>query len=76
MPIFALLSFSACSDDEVEDEVFPSNYIVDGTLPGYFFTSTSTKIQFSMGNLQYQASTNTWRFATNQYDAIKNGNLN
>lgn len=77
MPIIALLSFSACSDeDEEEEDALPSNYIVDGTLPGYFSTSKSTKIQFSMGNLQYQASTNTWRFASNQYDAIKDGNVN
>ena len=29
-----------------------------------------------MGNLQYQASTNTWKFAENQYDAIGSENSN
>ena len=28
------------------------------------------KVRFSRGNLQYQASTGTWRFAENQYDVI------
>ena len=35
-----------------------------------------TKVQFSQGNLQYQASTNIWRFATNQYDYIGSTNSN
>ena len=30
---------------------------------------------FSRGNLQFQASTNTWRFAENQWDYVGNGNL-
>ncbi len=41
-----------------------------GTLPGYFSVSATQQIQFSKGNLQYQASTDTWRFAENQYDTI------
>ena len=41
-----------------------------GALSGVFSVSDSTMIHFSRGNLQYQASTNTWRFATNQYDII------
>lgn len=32
------------------------------------------KVYFSQGNLQYQASTHTWRFAENQYDAIGSDN--
>ncbi len=41
------------------------------------FSVSSTKIvKFSKGNLQYQASTGTWRFAENQYDYIGNGNVN
>ena len=43
----------------------------EGELNGVFTISASGgKVQFSQGNLQYQASTNTWRFATNQYDYI------
>ena len=30
--------------------------------------SSSKKVYFALGNLQYRASTNTWRFAENQWD--------
>ena len=46
---------------------------VPGALPGRFTINASgEKVVFSQGNLQYQASTNTWRFAENQYDYIGN----
>lgn len=47
-------------------------------VPGSFSVSATKKVFFSKGNLQYQASTGTWRFAENQYDAIGNnaGNNN
>lgn len=41
-----------------------------------FSISSSEKIEFAPGNLQYQASTNTWRFAINQYDYIGADNAN
>ena len=47
-----------------------------GGLNGVFSTSETTQVFFSQGNLQYQASTDTWRFAENQYDAIGSGNVN
>ena len=47
-----------------------------GTLPGKFSVSATTQVQFSKGNLQYQASTSTWRFAENQYDMIGSDNSN
>lgn len=45
-----------------------------GGLPGKFSVSADKKVEFSKGNLQYQASTKTWRFANNQYDIIGNEN--
>ena len=42
----------------------------DGILSGAFSVGESTQVHFSQGNLQYQASTQTWRFAENQYDYI------
>lgn len=49
----------------------------DGALPGYFTINTSKqKVQFSRGNLQYQASTATWQFAENQYEVVGDGNAN
>lgn len=47
-----------------------------GMLPGKFSVSASKQVHFSQGNLQYQASTNTWRFAENQYDTIGSANSN
>ena len=48
-----------------------------GAINGLFtINSTGDQVYFSQGNLQYQASTNTWRFATNQYDHIGNNNSN
>lgn len=47
-----------------------------GLLNGLFSVGNNTKVYFSQGNLQYQASTDTWRFATNQYDHIGEDNAN
>ena len=47
-----------------------------GALTGRFSVSANTTVQFSKGNLQYQASTDTWRFAENQYDTIGAANTN
>lgn len=49
---------------------------IQGALNGVFSVSENTQVCFSQGNLQYQASTNTWRFADNQYDHIGSGNAN
>ena len=41
----------------------------DGGLAGKFsINANGTQVRFAKGNLQYQASTNTWRFAAHQYD--------
>ncbi len=42
-----------------------------GAIGGKFtINSSGDKVYFSKGNLQYQASSNTWRFAENQYDYV------
>ena len=46
----------------------------EGALSGVFSVASGRTVHFSQGNLQYQASTGTWRFATNQYDCIGNSN--
>jgi|GEM_PF-1695824 len=49
----------------------------DGALNGAFtINAGGDQIVFSKGNLQYQASTTTLRFATNQYDMIGADNAN
>ena len=47
-----------------------------GAINGLFSVSEGQQVQFSQGNLQYQASTNTWRFAENQYDYVGSANSN
>ncbi len=46
-----------------------------GAINGLFSVSASEQVYFSQGNLQYQASTNTWRFANNQYDIVGQDNM-
>lgn len=73
---FAALGMLACSEGgkNTPDPVNPATN--GGVLSGKFSVSATTQVQFSQGNLQYQASTKTWRFAENQYDAIKDANMN
>ena len=47
---------------------------VEGLLPGLFSVSSTKQVHFSQGNLQYQASTDTWRFAEHQYDYVGSAN--
>lgn len=47
-----------------------------GVLNGVFSVNQSKKVRFSKGNLQYQASTNIWRFAKNQWDYVGEANEN
>ena len=51
-------------------------FVPEGALSGEFSVSATTKVHFSQGNLQYQASTNNWRFAAHQYDTIGGANAN
>lgn len=39
-------------------------------VKGLYSVSTTKKVRFAKGNLQYQASTSTWRFAEHQYDFV------
>lgn len=45
-------------------------------LSGPFSVSDTKTVRFAPGNLQYQASTGTWRFAEHQYDVIGDANMN
>ena len=53
------------------------NPLPEGALPGLFtINADGDQVRFSMGNLQYQASTTTWRFAENQYVIVGADNSN
>ena len=41
-----------------------------GAINGKFSVSSTKKVYFSQGNLQYKAKTHTWRFAEHQYDYV------
>jgi len=45
-----------------------------GAVKDVFSVSPNEKVYFSKGNLQYQASSNTWRFAEHQYECLGNDN--
>lgn len=69
-------SFPAGNAVEVNDLRIPANYTYTLPTPAFQpkpFTvagSPVRKVYFSQGNLQYRASTNTWRFADNQLDYV------
>ncbi len=46
----------------------------DGSVIGYFTIGNGKTARFARGNLQYQPSTNKWRFAPHQWDYIGVGN--
>ena len=46
----------------------PVPLVLTGAINGLFSVSASQQVYFSQGNLQYRASTNTWRFAFNQWE--------
>ena len=50
--------------------------VSEGFLNGVFSVGENTTVLFSQGNLQYQASTNTWQFAEHQYDYVGDANSN
>ena len=56
---FAIVPFN------IADEVLP-----EGALSGVFSISSNRKVRFAQGNLQYQATSGLWRFATNQWDYV------
>ena len=47
-----------------------STFTLKGAPKNAFLVANNKFVYFSPGNLQYQASTNTWRFAPHQYDCI------
>lgn len=70
-----LLAMASC--DKLDPSVNPNDLIPsiggfddNGASYSQFSVSEWHTVRFSRGNLQYQDSTSTWRFAENQYDYI------
>jgi hypothetical protein len=66
---FILVLLASCDTEPIVETS-------DNALPGLFSVSPTEQVRFSPGNLQYQASTDTWRFALNQYDVVGANNAN
>ncbi|MBQ6046206.1 MAG: hypothetical protein IJL38_01105 [Bacteroidales bacterium] len=60
------------------DPTNPDTVVFDenGASNAVFSVAEGRTVHFSRGNLQYQASTDTWRFAEHQYDCIGDDNAN
>ena len=53
------------------DSPIPPSSVPEGAINGLFtINENGDQVYFSQGNLQYQASTNTWRFAEHQWDYV------
>lgn len=65
------ICFAACNTATVDDPNKDPE-----VKSGEFSISATQKVKFAPGNLQYQASTNTLRFARQQYDTIGTLNAN
>ena len=61
---------------EVSTQVFLTHRSALAVPSGLFSVSEGHRVFFSQGNLQYKASTNTWKFADNQWDYVGDGNVN
>ena len=74
--------FIACEQQKTNDNndyiKNPTNEALapEGAINAIFSISENQTVYFSKGNLQYQASTNTWRFAEEQYALTGKDNEN
>ena len=66
-----VLSDGQTSGDEPE-----GGFTDYGAVNSLFSVARGKQVQFSRGNLQYQASTDTWRFAEQQYVSVGSDNAN
>ena len=75
-----LLGMASCKPEEVTPQPQPqpeaSAFDANGATKALFSVSATKRVCFSRGNLQYQASTGTWRFAERQCDALGADNAN
>ena len=70
--VLPVLAMAQCPPSSVTATV-TLQFAGPGMLDGEFSVSGVKKVNFSQGNLQYQARTNTWRFADNQWDFVGDG---
>lgn len=66
------VEYQAPYSEPIRSDVF----VLPAVPRNSFMLENGEFIQFAPGNLQYKASTNTWRFAEHQYDIIGEDNNN
>lgn len=71
--LLRITSSSSSNPAQTEKTNIKTNQF-DGALTGIFSVSLERKVNFSRGNLQYRAKSNSYRFAENQYDIIGEDN--
>lgn len=61
-----------CQKEPINDDndELQSIMVPEGAIGGLFSINIHDKVLLSKGNLQYQASTDTWRFAEHQWDFV------
>ena len=70
-PVIPVISINGYLINGINVSIVTDNAIPIGAINGLFtINSDGDQVYFSRGNLQYQASTNTWRFAENQWDYV------
>ena len=77
---FTFAGWTPAIAEATENQTYTATYTTKlkaNTIPhGVFSVASNQQVQFSKGNLQYQASTSTWRFAEQQYDYVGNAEGN
>ena len=80
---YYLRAFAMCNNksfygDEVSFSTLGNGggEIPSGATNGLYTISYGNRVYFAKGNLQYQASTNIWRFADKQWDYVGENNAN
>ena len=68
-------SISMIAPTEAEDPTQPDNPTTPSAGIGVFSVSADKQVTFSKGNLQYTQSTNTWSFASVQWEMIGTDNV-
>ncbi|MBO4306816.1 MAG: hypothetical protein J5848_00690, partial [Bacteroidales bacterium] len=87
LALFAMLSCGLCACEEENNTpgggdnpgggtTQQGGFDNNGASNATFSVSATETIQFSRGNLQYQASTGTWRFAESQLNFVGDANSN
>ena len=78
-PTATTVTISGYGSDNTDNKVVVNvsrDCLPEDVISGVFSVAEDKQVYFSKGNLQYQASTKSWRFAENQYDIIGADNKN